>query len=65
VIYTGKIYGLVNQYKEKEDWLADGSLKVIVNIPVGLQMEFYDKLNAVTRGAVLSEEIKQPSQDKK
>jgi ribosome maturation protein SDO1 len=65
VIYTGKIYGLVNQYKEKEDWLADGSLKVIINIPVGLQMEFYDKLNAVTHGAVLSEEIKQPSQDKK
>jgi ribosome maturation protein SDO1 len=58
VIYTGKIYGLVNQYKEKEDWLADGSLKVVVNIPVGLQMEFYDKLNTITHGSALSEEIK-------
>ena len=59
VIYTGKAYGVVNQYKEREDWLADGSLKVVVNIPVGLQMEFYDKLNAITHGAALSEEIKQ------
>ena len=57
-IYTGKVYGIVNQYKEKEDWLADGSLKVTINIPIGLQMEFYDKLNAVTHGAALSEEIK-------
>jgi ribosome maturation protein SDO1 len=56
--YTGKVYGIVNQYKEKEDWLADGSLKVIVNLPVGLQSEFYDKLNAITHGAALSEEIK-------
>jgi len=58
-IYTGKVYGIINQYKDKEDWLPDGSLKVTINIPVGVQMEFYDKLNAVTHGAALSEEIKE------
>jgi len=58
-IYTGKVYGIVNQYKDKEDWLPDGSLKVTINIPVGVQMEFYDKLNAVTHGSALSEEIKE------
>jgi len=58
-IYTGKAYGCVNEYKEKEDWLSDGSLKVIVNVPIGLQLEFYDKLNAVTHGAATSEEIKE------
>jgi len=58
-VYTGKVYGIVNQYKEKEDWLSDGSLKVTVSLPVGLQMEFYDKLNAVTHGAALTEEIKE------
>lgn len=58
-IHTGKVYGLVKDYKEKEDWLSNGDLKVIINIPVGLQMEFYDKLNAVTHGAALTEEIKQ------
>jgi ribosome maturation protein SDO1 len=59
VIYTGKAYGVVNQYKEREEWLSDGSLKVFVNIPVGLQMEFYDKLNSITHGSALSEEIKE------
>jgi len=58
-IYTGKAYGIINEYKEKEDWLANGDLKVVVNIPVGLQSEFYDKLNSVTHGAALTEEIKQ------
>jgi len=59
VIYTGKAYGVINEYKEKEDWLANGDLKVIVSIPVGLQSEFYDKLNSVTHGAALTEEIKE------
>lgn len=59
VIYTGKAYGILNQYKEKEEWLSNGDLKVVVNIPSGLQSEFYDKLNAITHGAALSEEIKE------
>ena len=58
-IYTGKAYGVFNEYKEKEDWLSNGDLKVTINIPVGLQSEFYDKLNAITHGAALSEEVKQ------
>lgn len=59
VAYTGKVYGLLNEYKEKEDWLSNGDLKCILNIPVGLQMEFYDKLNGITHGAAITEEIKQ------
>lgn len=57
--FTGQIYGLIQEYKEKEDWLSDGSLEVILNIPVGLQMEFYDKLNKITHGAAISQEIKE------
>jgi ribosome maturation protein SDO1 len=57
--FTGQIYGLVNDYKEKEEWLNDGSLEVVINLPIGLQIEFYDKLNGVTHGSVLSEEIKE------
>jgi len=64
-VHTGKVYGLLNQYKEKEDWLSDGSLKVTINLPIGMQMDFYDKLNAVTHGAALSEEIKQNNENKK
>jgi ribosome maturation protein SDO1 len=58
-IYTGKAYGVFNEYKEKEDWLSNGDLKVTINLPVGLQSEFYDKLNAITHGAALSEEVKE------
>jgi ribosome maturation protein SDO1 len=57
--YSGHAYGLVNSYKESEEWMNNGDLKIIVNVPIGLQMEFYDKLNAVTHGAVLSEEVKE------
>jgi len=58
-VYTGQVYGVINQYKEKEDWKNDGSLDVTVNIPSGLIMEFYDKLNSITHGAALTAEIKE------
>jgi ribosome maturation protein SDO1 len=56
--FTGQVYGLLKDYKESEDWLANGDLKAIINIPAGMQLDFYDKLNAITHGAVLSEELK-------
>ncbi|MEK6875658.1 MAG: ribosome assembly factor SBDS [Nanoarchaeota archaeon] len=58
-IHTGKAYGLVNTYKESEEWLSNGDLEIILNIPAGLIMSFYDKLNSVTHGSALVEEIKQ------
>ncbi len=58
-IHTGKIYGTLQEYKEKEDWLSNGDLQIVLNIPVGIQMEFYDKLNSVTHGSAMSEEMKQ------
>lgn len=58
-IYSGKVYGLVNEYKEKEKWLDDGSLEVIINIPSGIIMDFYDKLNSMTHGSILTEDIKE------
>jgi ribosome maturation protein SDO1 len=58
-IQTGKAYGLVSQYKEKENWLDDGSLEIIVNIPAGAVIDFYDKLNSMTHGSALTEELKE------
>lgn len=58
-IHTGKAYGVITQYKEKETWLDDGSLEVMVEVPSGIVMDFYDKLNSVTHGSALTEEIKQ------
>jgi ribosome maturation protein SDO1 len=58
-LQTGKVYGLIQQYKEKENWLDDGSLEAIVKIPAGLIMDFYDKLNSLTRGSVLTEDVQE------
>jgi ribosome maturation protein SDO1 len=58
-IHTGKVYGIVAQYKEEENWLNDGSLEVVISIPSGMVMDFYDKLNSATHGAALTEELKQ------
>ena len=57
-IHTGKAYGVISQYKEDEKWLDNGDLRVIVSVPAGLIMDFYDKLNSVTHGSALTEEIK-------
>lgn len=58
-MHTGKGYGVVAQYKESEKWQDDGSLETIVSIPSGIAMDFYDKLNNVTHGSAVTEEIKE------
>ena len=58
-MHSGKAYSLIKEYREKEEWLNNGDLQVIVNIPAGLQLEFYDKLNGITHGSSIVEEIKQ------
>ncbi len=63
-VHTGKAYAVISQYKEQENWLADGSLEVIVNVPAGAVMSFYDHLNSITHGSALTEEIKTEEQEK-
>ena len=58
-IHTGKAYSIIGQYKEEENWMNDGSLEVVISIPAGMVMDFYDKLNSATHGSALTEEIKQ------
>jgi len=58
-LHTGRAYGIVAIYKESENWLNDGSLEVVVKVPSGMIMEFYDKLNGVTHGSAITEEIKE------
>ncbi len=58
-VHTGKAYGILSQYKESENWLDDGSLEIIVNVPSGIIIDFYDKLNNITHGSAITEEIKE------
>jgi len=61
-MHTGKAYGIIQEYKETENWLNNGDLEAILNIPVGVQMDFYDKLNNVTHGSAITEELKEEEQ---
>lgn len=58
--YTGSTYGLIKSYIENENWKNNGDLEVIASIPSGTQiMNFYDKLNSITHGSAITEEIKE------
>lgn len=57
--FTGKVYGLLKSFMVvKEEWNSDGSLTAILKVPSGALMPFFDKLNDITHGAALTEEIK-------
>ena len=56
-MHTGRAYGIINEYKESENWQGNGDLEVILNIPIGVQMDFYDKLNDVTHGSAITSEM--------
>ncbi|HDN95520.1 MAG TPA: ribosome assembly factor SBDS [Thermoplasmatales archaeon] len=58
--YAGRAYGeLINMAKLlKEEWQSDGSFKCVVEIPAGMQTQFYDKLNAMTKGEVITRLLK-------
>lgn len=56
--YTGKAYGVVSEFKKGEEWLSNGDLVITIEIPAGIILDFYDKLNSVTRGSSLVEELK-------
>lgn len=58
-IHTGRAYGVISNYKESENWLNDGSLEVVVKVPSGMILDFYDKLNGVTHGSAVTEEIQE------
>lgn len=60
-MYAGKVYGILHNYIEKEEWLSDGSLSCILNLPLAVQMDFYDKLNGITHGSAITQEVKEES----
>jgi ribosome maturation protein SDO1 len=58
VLCAAKAYGVVKEYIKEETWQNNGDLDCIVEVPTALIMDFYDKLNNMTHGSVVSEEIK-------
>lgn len=57
-VHSGKAYGIIKEFMIREDWKNNGDLEVLVEVPAGLIMDFYDRVNGATSGSVMSEELK-------
>jgi len=57
--YAGKAYGEVHKFGtlKREEWANDGSWMFLIEIPGGVEEEFYEKLNALTKGSVVTKLI--------
>jgi ribosome maturation protein SDO1 len=57
---TGKVYGIIPEFGEtkKEEWQPDGSWVAVVEIPGGMQDNFYQKLSEITHGQVETKLLK-------
>src|SRR3989338_5267299 len=52
--YAGKAQGFIRKHQLlKEDWLPNGSWKVVVELPAGIVPEFIDLLNSLTHGEAI------------
>ena len=58
--FIGRAYGVARNFGvlEREDWQSDGSWIGIVRLAAGMQTDFYDKLNEVTKGNVSTKILK-------
>ncbi|KYK25682.1 RNA-associated protein [Thermoplasmatales archaeon SM1-50] len=58
--YVGKAYGAVRSFGtlEREEWQSDGTWIGIVKLQPGMQTDFYDKLNTLTKGNVETRVLK-------
>lgn len=51
--HAPRAYGLLKEYGvQKEEWASDGSLVAVLEMPAGVQAEFFDRLNKLTSGQV-------------
>ena len=58
--FIGRAYGEARNFGalEREEWQSDGSWVGIIRIAAGLQTDFYEKLNDLTKGNVSTKILK-------
>jgi len=51
-VCVGKAYGKIREFGKllKEEWQPDGSLICLINLPAGMQNDFFDQVSAITKG---------------
>jgi ribosome maturation protein SDO1 len=48
---ASRCYGIVKRFGLKsEEWLPNGSLKVVVEFPAGMQGDFFNEINKASQG---------------
>jgi len=59
-LYAGKAYSVVERYGKikMDNWQTDGSWICSVEIPAGMQNEFFDALNKLTHGSMESKVLR-------
>ncbi len=59
--YVMKCYGVVRRFGKilKEEWQKDGSWIALVELPAGLKLSFLEKLSSLTKGTLMSKELKE------
>ncbi len=51
--YAARAYGVIKEYNPtKHEWTAQGALIALVELPAGMQEQFYSKINAVAHGNI-------------
>ena len=51
--FAPKCYGVLKEFGlQREEWLGDGSLAAVCEMPAGVASQFYDRLNKLTQGQV-------------
>ncbi|WP_297465884.1 ribosome assembly factor SBDS [Thermococcus sp.] len=57
--YVGRAYGEVRKFGtiKREEWASDGSWMFLIEIPGGVEEEFYERLNALTKGTAVTKLI--------
>jgi len=58
--FAGTAYHTLHDYgsTKQEEWLGDGSLVLVIEIPSGIESEFYLHLNKLTKGTVQTKVLK-------
>jgi ribosome maturation protein SDO1 len=58
--YAAKSYSVVDSFGKilRDEWQTDGSWVVVIELPAGLEEDFYDKLNGLCHGNIESKVLK-------
>jgi ribosome maturation protein Sdo1 len=55
--YSARIYGIIKPFIMKEEYLSDGSLSVVLQMPKATQIDIYDKVNSIAHGAIITKDL--------